>query len=123
MGIRLFGNCCTNSAPEAIPPNPDPSRWTLIRKAEFYNGFVLEVKYDGCTNYEGRKIMVYRGNLDDDFLRGQLDPHFKNSHQSPIARFRPDEEGWESACLLAEIPACSNTGTRNGLAFSTSPAR
>jgi len=30
-----------------------------------------------------------------------LDPHFTDAHDSPIARFRPDDEGIEMAKALA----------------------
>ena len=51
-------SCWTNS--NAVAPNPDPSKWELLDKAEFDNGYVLKVKYQDCTNFEGQKVMVYR---------------------------------------------------------------
>lgn len=103
MGLSPFGRNCSSDPlnPKAVAP--DPSKWTLIEKAEFPNGFVLKVHYDGCTNYEGNKIMVYEGHWNADWNLWNLDPHFKEiSTRSPIARFRPTERGWDLACFMAE---------------------
>jgi len=78
--------------------NPDPRRWTLIAKEEFKNGYVLRVRYPDCTNFEGQKVLVYRGRFSP---RLQLDPHFYDSDDAPVARFRPDADGWRAACALA----------------------
>lgn len=87
------------------PPNPDPSRWELLKCARFINGFVFKVKYLDCTNYEGVKIMVYKGQMQNfNILQSKhLDPHFSDKTMSltPFARFEPTEEGWEEACKLA----------------------
>jgi len=61
---------------------------------------VLRVRYLDCTNFEGIKVMVYRGHC---VLRGgSLDPHFSNDPGSPVARFRPDEDGIAMAKALAQ---------------------
>lgn len=102
MGMRLFGRCYTSPAnPRAVAPNPDPSRWDLLAVRQYANAYVLTVRYHGCTNYEGVKIMVFRGR----YVPGKrpLDPHFSERGDSPIARFRPDEEGTRLACELAEV--------------------
>lgn len=96
MGVSII-TCSTNVNFPA--PNPDPSRWRLVRYANFTNGHVLEAKYLDCTNFEGRKIMVFRGKF---VCRNRLDPHFSKDKTSPIARFRPDAVGWKMACKLAD---------------------
>ena len=97
MGISLF--CSTNYSRGYAPaPNPDPSRWTLLEKVEYPGGYVLRVQYHDCTNFEGVKVMVYRGRYTP---RRSLDPHFHDGDDAPVARFRPDAEGWQSACDLA----------------------
>lgn len=108
MGMPPFSNrnCKTNyylpcrSSSKPTAPNPDPKRWVLLRKAEYHNGYVLEVRYLDCTNFEGLKIMVYKGQFT---ISNHLDPHFTNDVNSPIARFRPNKEGWRFACDLAKI--------------------
>ena len=80
---------------------PNPSNWKLIRKAEFEYAYVLEVEYPGCTNFEGRKIMVYKGSAPWN-LPKTLDPHFSDEYNSPIVRFSPKSNGWELACKFAK---------------------
>lgn len=86
--------------------SPNIYNWKLIRKEVFDNGYVIEVKYSDCTNYEGLKILVFEGKY---VYQEALDPHFRNSAFSPIARFKPDKEGWERAINLA-----INLGADNG---------
>jgi hypothetical protein len=66
--------------------------------------FLVDITYPDCTNYEGRKIMLYK-NVREDDLRKQktLDPHFSSNKRfhSPIAIFEPTEEGWEMGKTLA----------------------
>ena len=114
MGIGLFRNCKTNyypssnfscsspsvaSAAPAPAPNPNPDRWNLLEKQEYPNGYVLKVHYLDCTNFEGVKVMVFEGKFK---MRSHMDPHFHESSDAPIARFRPDADGWERACKLAK---------------------
>ena len=106
MGIGWGSKSCYTNADRnangtaiAVPPNPSPDRWRLIECLEFENAYVLKVRYDDCTNYEGVKVMVYRGKY---AYQIRLDPHFKPDNTAPIARFRPDEEGWNFAIALAK---------------------
>jgi hypothetical protein len=99
MGLGPFRNCKTNYWAFSAPaPNPSPDRWTLLEKAEYKGGYVLRVRYHDCTNFEGVKVMVYRGKYAP---QRSLDPHFCYGPDSPVARFRPDEAGWEAACAYA----------------------
>lgn len=91
-------HCWTNSSPVAVPPNPDPCAWTILETVQFSNAYVLKVRYTGCTNYEGIKVMVYSGTFSQPKL---LDPHFRPELDSPIARFAPTEEGWKDAKFYA----------------------
>lgn len=100
MGLNTFRRCSANPASVvAVPPNPSPSRWELIEKIQFAHAYVLKVRYLDCTNFEGVKVMVYKGNYK---RRETLDPHFSKDGNSPIARFRPDAEGWSLAIGLAK---------------------
>ena len=99
--MGCFGKRChTNASPAATPPNPSPDRWTYLDHAQYAEAYALKVRYLDCTNYEGVKVMVYRGQWRDK-ARTCLDPHFTHEKDSPIARFRPDEVGWRLACVLA----------------------
>ena len=94
MGIGPFRSCYTNSEVQA--PNPDPSNWVIKRSATYKYVTVLLVKYRGCTNFEGNKILVFKGYVKPQ-PKESLDPHFSNTEDSPIARFKPTEEGWNLA--------------------------
>ena len=99
MGASLFKTCSTNYATGPAPaPNPSPSRWSLLEKAEYNGGYVLRVWYHDCTNFEGVKVMVYKGRYTP---LATLDPHFYDGDDAPFARFRPDKDGGEAACALA----------------------
>ena len=86
-------------------PNPDPFNWILEKSEKIGDYLIVLVVYPDCTNYEGRKIMLYEGATVKD-LRSQrsLDPHFSSNKEyfTPIARFEPTEFGWEMATKLAK---------------------
>ncbi len=91
---------------ETTPGNPDPNNYQLI-KAEEYNGYlVVIIKYPDCTNYEGQKILVFKGITLLQLVNQKLiDPHFfpgDKKYTSPIARFVPTEEGWNMAVALVK---------------------
>jgi len=92
-----LGSTCEHKAP--ISCNPNPENWSWISKHIYDNGYVLHVRYYGCTNFEGEKIMVYKGKY---VYRSWLDPHFSKEPDSPIARFAPTTEGLEWAKALAK---------------------
>ncbi len=83
----------------APPPNPNPLRWKLVKLEQYSNAYVMEVKYLDCTNFEGNKIMVYAGQYKH---QENLDPHFGEDSDSPLARFKPDKNGWKNAIKFAE---------------------
>lgn len=99
MGVGPFPrkSCYTNAAVAA--PNPSPDKWELIRIEEFDNSHVMAVRYIGCTNFEGIKVMVFKGRYEH---RPVLDPHFSEDDTSPFARFEPTDDGWLAARLLAK---------------------
>lgn len=108
MGIRLFsGGRAGGCSPMAIAPgDPNPVKWTLIREQKLGEGYVAEICYPDCLNFEGRKILVYRArNLNQikQANRGMLDPHFSDDPKvlSPVARFEPTERGWKLALSCA----------------------
>lgn len=99
MGISTLGRSCfTNSSVTAVP-NPDPSRWKLLKVVKFKKSYVLVVQYFDATNFEGIKVMVYKGTYKK---KKVLDPHFSETDGSPFARFVPTDEGLIEAIKLAE---------------------
>lgn len=116
MGLSLFktSSCgCKRGNEEVIEPkvvrvkaqNPNPTNFEFIR-SDVEGGFVIvEIRYIGCTNYEGRKILVFKNHTVESILNSNnLDPHFCDGKNciSPIARFAPTDEGWDMAIILAK---------------------
>ena len=106
MGCSPFYKSCS-VYPAQTPgaPNPDPARFKILRVQEFPGYItVAKVHYPDARNYEGVKIMVYRGVTIEQLQQAErLDPHFSPdpTELSPTARFEPTEEGWLSACRYA----------------------
>lgn len=86
-------------------PNPNPANYKIVRYIGNENYLIVEIKYLDCTNYEGRKILVFEnvtmGELEQQKL---IDPHFSDNkeYHSPIARFEPTERGLEMAISFIE---------------------
>ena len=107
MGVVSIGS--NNSLDKADPnglPNPDPSNYTIIRSLQIGYKLIVEIVYHDCTNYEGKKILVFEDcNINMLTAQKLIDPHFSNnkSYYSPIARFQPTKKGWEMACYVANV--------------------
>ena len=106
MGLGIgISSSSYNSGGATQPPNPNPYIYRILTHKKIGQCLVVKIKYLDCTNYEGVKILVYKG-IDIGKLRKQIkiDPHFSENkmYHSPIARFVPTEEGWTMACVLAK---------------------
>lgn len=105
MGLSIFkvSSCSCFPQPVPTPPNPDPSKFKILRMEQKGRFLVAEVEYVGCTNFEGRKILIYEGVAPWQLRKAAfLDPHFceKGSHPIPVARFEPTDRGWRYAVLF-----------------------
>jgi hypothetical protein len=92
--------CCTKRK----LPNPNPKNFEITRIHQTTKDWcVVEVKYPDATNYEGRKVMLYRSSISVVACQNRLDPHFCDEKDclSPFARFEPTPEGWDAAVTLA----------------------
>ena len=116
MGIHIFGNrnssCSHESSscghkgvvgPIVPAPNmPNPRNFVIERLDDQGDWTLVMARYPDSTNYEGRKILVYRHPAE--VIRSQrvLDPHFCDGPKciSPFARFEPTEDGWLAAYVL-----------------------
>jgi len=100
MGISLFGGSRCSSSPYAVAnSNPRPENFKIV-KEKYLNGYlILIVKYPDCSNYEGKKLLVYEGFKTSlallKYNKGRLDPHFSRDKGSPIARFKPTPESMD----------------------------
>lgn len=77
--------------------NPDPKKYNILEAYHTVDCTVLKVKYDGCTNYEGIKILVFDTPIKELITLKELDPHFSKNKVSPVARFVPTDQGWNMA--------------------------
>lgn len=102
MGLVRVISVSSYDTPGVLP-NPNPLRFSIKTGLMYGNYTLVKVNYPDCTNYEGNKILLYKG-VDLKTLKKQkyLDPHFSNNENffSPIARFEPTEFGWDCGCKL-----------------------
>jgi len=95
-------------APNKNPGNPNPREYRIKRHWIYKNYLVIQIKYYGCTNYEGNKILVFKNATVDDLKRQKvIDPHFSENKTflSPIARFEPTQTGWSNASKFIKLIA------------------
>lgn len=94
---------------EPEPQNPDPRRFsigTIYERGKKRNRYAaVLVEYPGCTNYEGKKVLVFKGVSKKRILEAdKLDPHFCDHKGciSPVARFEPTHRGWGWAVEMVD---------------------
>lgn len=95
----------TTSRPDSPPGNPDPTNFKIVAIEQLGRWIIATIEYPDCSNYEGRKILVF-SDVDEEQLRRQdtLDPHFcDEQHLSPVARFEPTERGLSLARKLVAM--------------------
>jgi hypothetical protein len=104
LGGMIVSSSSYDNESESLP-NPDPSNFSILRSKEVGDCLVIEIKYHDCTNYEGKKIMVYKCTLDELMNQKLVDPHFSENKEfkSPFARFEPTKDGWSIACVVANV--------------------
>lgn len=114
MGLSVF-NCSPPSFIEKVvakmsrrSSNPNPRNFKIIWMRTVGVYVVVKVNYPGCTNYEGDKILVYKGMTEREIAElPELDPHFyergKKQYPSPIARFSPSKEGEDLAWFFVNL--------------------
>jgi hypothetical protein len=83
MGVRLY---TPSGSDDTL--NPDPYNFKLLGAVAINQVTVAEVLYPGCSNYEGRKLLLLNLSWAEVVALKKLDPHF--SEDGPlIARFKP----------------------------------
>jgi hypothetical protein len=106
MGMSPFRNCGVygDSPSSDNAKAPDPLQFNIHEVYAHSRYLLAIVKYPGCTNFEGTKLLVFR-DMDEKTLRGlrSLDPHFERSPTSPIARFVPTPYGINAAWALVKV--------------------
>lgn len=87
-------------------PNPDPEKFSVKELWQEGKHLVAHVVYHGCSNYEGRKVLLYLDTTKAALKKvRKLDPHFSANKKelSPFARFEPTQRGWDAAVELAKL--------------------
>ena len=108
MGLSLMGRGSFGDSYKTEPRNPNPALFKLLQVEGFMGAeggvpvTVAQIKYPNCTNYEGNKVLVFRG-LTPKQVRGfiKIDPHFTESSKV-FARFAPTDLGWDMAIKFAQ---------------------
>lgn len=112
MGVvKFFSSSSLDSNNESntnktVVSNPDPKKYRILREKRINDFLILKINYPESTNYEGNKILVFKNCTILDLVQQEqgIDPHFSDNEKliSPIARFKPDDEGWKMAVFFAE---------------------
>lgn len=101
MGLSPFKNCDVFSDDSDVKaPNPNPINFNIMSTVELEDtGYLIAIiEYPDCTNFEGIKLLVFN-NMTAEKLKSlpEIDPHFSEEANSPIARFKPDSAGHQAA--------------------------
>ena len=95
MGCNFLKRTCSSSPYAIASSNPNPAIFTIEHEYTIGEYLILRVRYPGCTNFEGVKLMVYLGYASSKELlratQGKLDPHFQYDETAPFARFAPTD--------------------------------
>lgn len=101
MGLGLGSGISRGDVP--VRGNPVPANYEIVRTLKIGKCAILELRYPDCTNYEGRKILLFENTHPTIITKGPIDPHFTADSRSPIARFEPTERGWNMAIAMAGL--------------------
>lgn len=101
MGTLSPCKVSTSDSYNGTNNNPNPFVFEILKAKRYKDCTIVSVKYLGCTNFEGNKILVFE-HLSDTELNDavSLDPHF-NIESKLIARFKPTDEGWLMALAFS----------------------
>lgn len=106
-----------DTSPNKNPGNPNPREYSIKKHWTYKNYLVIQIRYSGCTNYEGNKILVFKNATREDLERQKvIDPHFSENKTflSPIARFEPTQTGWSNASKFIKLIADMEEKEKNG---------
>ncbi len=89
--------------------NPNPLIFEIERILQVGEFVIAKIRYVGCTNYEGRKVLVWKG-VSKRIIekRKSIDPHFTEAEPNMVARFAPTALGWKLAISLAQSYGANN---------------
>ena len=72
-----------------------PSADFVIQSCEYFEPYtLLDIVYEEASNYGGRKLLVYLGDVTKTLLNSNhIDPHFLEGGLAPLIRIRPSQAG------------------------------
>ena len=98
MGLKLFGSSFSRGQCDCpAPTDPNPHRFKILGTFEANGWTIAIVQYPNCTNYDGKKVLLYDKSSKAIEDQTKLDPHFLEDQFSPVARFEPTERGLDLA--------------------------
>jgi hypothetical protein len=101
MGSLFGGRVSSTDSYKKDPRNPNPLLFELKQAHKIGDFVIAAINYIGCTNYEGNKILVFKGLSEDEFMNlKEIDPHFTEGSKL-VARFEPTKSGMEMALYFA----------------------
>lgn len=90
---------------QETPPNPDSSKYQILKLKKFKDFLLVKIKYIDLEGFDSVKILVYnKCTIVNLVEQGSIRPNFSDmeNYFSPIAHFKPDDEGWKMAEFFVE---------------------
>jgi len=85
--------------PEDRKIEPYPQLFSVAKSENVCGNLIMLVNYPNCTTFKGFKLLLLKGEKYD---KMRLDPHLLGDAHPVVARFEPNEKGWELARLCAK---------------------
>ena len=87
--------------------DPNPKNFKVEKFLAAVGDYVvIKVHYPDALSFHGRTVLVYKDISYEDLCNAEvLDPHFSETGLSPVARFRPTEEGIREAISFCHYRA------------------
>jgi hypothetical protein len=80
---------------------PNSANYKIERAEVYNNNTVVQVRYPDCPDFNGKKILVFRGYQMVVLMNtNRLDPQFSLT-SNLIAQFLPTDDGWAMAVSFA----------------------
>ena len=82
----------------------DLPKWKIRASVQIGEYCVLDMEYPNCSNFEGRKILVFKDKETSLSKQKHIDPHFYEK-SNLVARFHPSGKGWVDAVAFVRSKA------------------
>lgn len=106
MGMRRKSSESSSSGSASTgrysPPNPNPTKFEILFTKQHGDYLLAFIRFEGCTTFNGIKLLVYETSARELWSRKQIDPHFLDGPEDPIARFPANGAGRIAADAMME---------------------